>query len=205
MVAADPSRRRRAVALPPAERRAMLADATLPLLIEKGEAVTTGEIAAAAGVAEGTIFRAFASKDELIEAVLDRALDPSRTEQALTALATGEAVDLETMVTRVVQVIQRRVVEVWQLISSVGPRFHSHDRRPSFDSPALTGLLAPYRDQLQVSPSEAARLLRSMIMASTHPLLTDRPMRPRDLAHHFLYGVAAPDSGRGPLKGLKKC
>ena len=41
----------------------MIVDAALPLLLEHGEMVTTRQIADAAGIAEGTIFRAFADKD----------------------------------------------------------------------------------------------------------------------------------------------
>ena len=43
----------------------MIVAATLPLLLEHGELVTTRQIAEAAGIAEGTIFRVFADKDEL--------------------------------------------------------------------------------------------------------------------------------------------
>lgn len=174
----------------------MLVDATLPLLLERGEAVTTCEIAAAAGIAEGTIFRAFASKDELVEAVLERVLDPSRTEEALQAVADGPGLDLETTVAEAVEVLQGRVVEVWQLLSSVGPRFHRHDRRPSLDSPALTRLLERHRDQLSLPPREAAQLLRSMTIATSHPLMTALPMKPAEVTRHFLYGVAAPGGSR---------
>ena len=57
------------------DRRAALVDATLPLLLEHGRTVTTRQIAEAAGVAEGTIFRVFDSKDDLVAAALDRAFD----------------------------------------------------------------------------------------------------------------------------------
>ncbi|HEX9549144.1 MAG TPA: helix-turn-helix domain-containing protein, partial [Acidimicrobiales bacterium] len=62
---------RRAAALPPDERRSMIVAATLPLLLAHGERVTSRQIAEAAGIAEGTIFRAFADKDELIATVLE--------------------------------------------------------------------------------------------------------------------------------------
>src|SRR3979409_410727 len=78
--------RRRAAALPPDERRSMIIEATVPLLIEHGEMVTTRQIADAAGIAEGTIFRAFADKDELLGAVIDAALDPAPLERALTTI-----------------------------------------------------------------------------------------------------------------------
>ena len=73
----------RAVALPPDERRSMIVRATLPLLLEHGEMVTTRQIADAAGIAEGTIFRAFPDKDALIAAVVDAAFDTELLDQAL--------------------------------------------------------------------------------------------------------------------------
>ena len=66
----------RAPRLSPDERRAALVDATVPLLLEHGRAVTTRQIAEAAGIAEGTIFRVFATKEELVDAALDAAFDP---------------------------------------------------------------------------------------------------------------------------------
>ena len=61
----------RAAPLPPAERRAALIAATEPLLERFGREVSTRQIAQAACVAEGTIFRAFPTKEALIDAVLD--------------------------------------------------------------------------------------------------------------------------------------
>ena len=53
------------------ERRAAIIDAALPLFARKGfAATTTKEIAAAAGVSEGLIFRHFPSKAALYEAIL---------------------------------------------------------------------------------------------------------------------------------------
>src|SRR3954449_11565744 len=74
----------RAAALPPEERREALIAATLPLVLEHGTDVSTRLIAEAAGVAEGTIFRVFPSKDDLIEAVVASAFDPSSLVEAVT-------------------------------------------------------------------------------------------------------------------------
>src|SRR3954462_4410687 len=73
----------RAAALPPEERREALIAATLPLVLEHGTAVSTRLIAEAAGVAEGTIFRVFPTKDDLIEAVLASAFAPSALIEAI--------------------------------------------------------------------------------------------------------------------------
>ena len=50
----------------PADRRAAIVAATIPLLRSRGWSVTTKEIAAASGVADGTIFSVFADKEELL-------------------------------------------------------------------------------------------------------------------------------------------
>ena len=78
--------RSRAAALPPDERRAAIVAATLPLLLAHGARVTTRQIAEAAGIAEGTIFRVFPDKESLIEAAIETAFDPAPIEAALRAI-----------------------------------------------------------------------------------------------------------------------
>src|SRR6266536_6403797 len=68
--------RRRAPGMSVEDRRAMIVHAVLPLMMEHGANVTTSQIARAAGIGEGTIFRAFKDKDELLEACLLEALRP---------------------------------------------------------------------------------------------------------------------------------
>jgi AcrR family transcriptional regulator len=68
-------RKKRAPSMAPHDRRQQLIDATVPLVRQHGSAVTTAQVAEAAGVAEGTIFRLFADKHSLLDAVLEHALD----------------------------------------------------------------------------------------------------------------------------------
>jgi AcrR family transcriptional regulator len=67
----------------PDERRQMIVAAALPLLVEHGAAVSTQQIAKAAGIGEATIFRAFADKDELLDACVAAVL---RNEHVLAEL-----------------------------------------------------------------------------------------------------------------------
>ncbi len=76
-------RRERARPMSPEERRSRLIDVTLDLLREHGRAVTTRQIAEAAGVAEGTIFRVVESKEELVEAAIARAFEPGRADDRI--------------------------------------------------------------------------------------------------------------------------
>ena len=178
---------RRAAPMRPEDRRSMIVAAALPLLLEHGEMVKTRDIATAAGIAEGTIFRAFPTKDDLIRAVIDAALDTAALDAALAAIPLD--LSLEERVTAAVVVLQQRVVDVWRLFSAVGVRFADRTGRPIDDSAPLARLFAADKDALRVKPAAAARALRAYTLAVSHPLLADMPMRAGDLARQFLFGV----------------
>jgi AcrR family transcriptional regulator len=177
----------RATALPPDERRSMIVAATLPLLLEHGDRVTSRQIAEAAGIAEGTIFRVFADKDEVIAAVVEAALDPEPLEAALTDIPTG--LPFEEGLAAAVVIIQQRVIDVWRLVSSVGTRFHEMTRRPMTNSDALVRIFEGHRARITVEPIVAARLLRALTLSTTHPMLAGEPRSPDELVQLFLHGV----------------
>lgn len=167
----------------------MIVDAALPLILEFGERVTTRQIADAAGIAEGTIFRAFSDKDEVIKEALEKALDPEPLEVALERIDVHQP--LEKCLDAAISAIQTRVFDTWKLMSAVGPRFHPEKRTaPQPVSAALTRVFEAHKDRLSLKPAEAAKRLRAVTLALTHPMLNDQSMSAKEVAQQFLYGVA---------------
>lgn len=189
--------RARAAALPPEERRAAIIDATLPLLLEHGSGVTTRQIAEAAGIAEGTIFRVFADKDELVGAVVERAFDPTAVTGAL--LGVDRALPFEERLAAAVSILQQRVAVIWQVMTAVGmvrlPDGHepTAKRRDAPEMLALAALIEPERGRLRRDPIETARLLRSMTFACSHPAFVgDEPMSADEIVSLLLDGLRTP-------------
>src|SRR5688572_23910478 len=179
--------RTRATPLPPAERRAAIVRAVAPLLVEHGALVTTKQIAQRAGVSEGTIFNVFADKDELIEAVIEAALDPEPLEQRLAAIDPNQP--FETRLVAATELVQRHVMHIWRLLAALGPRTHRGPHQLP-QSPGLAAIFAAEPERVRVEPVVAARRLRAMTVTLTHPFMTSDPATPEEIVDAFLHGVA---------------
>jgi AcrR family transcriptional regulator len=192
-----PVARARAAALPAEERRSAIIAATVPLLLAHGAAVRTRQIAEAAGIAEGTIFRVFPDKESLIEAAIEAAIDPEPVEAALRGIDAG--LPLEERLVEAVDILQRRVVDVWNLMSAVGATPFSAKRR---SPPSLAGLAAvfePDRARLRRDPVAAAHLLRGLTIGASHPAMNvDGPLKPAEIVSILLDGVRIPSERGSP-------
>lgn len=180
---------RRASPLPPDERRAAIASATLPLLLEQGTAVTTRQIAEAAGVAEGTIFRAFPDKDAVVEAAIELAFDPEASERALSEI--DPKMPFEDQLAAAVAIGQQRLSMIWRLLTVVGQDRKGPPRPRPPDSPAVTALFALHDDQIRLQPAAAARQLWALTLALSHPVFTDEPLPPDEIVSVLLDGIRA--------------
>ncbi len=180
----------RAAALPADERRAAIVAATLPLLMERGAGVTTRQIAEAAGIAEGTIFRVFDDKDAVLRAAVDLAFDTAPTEAALSAI--DRDLPFESQLIESVQIMQERMAFIWRLVSAVGEAEALRDREhsPPPDLLALADLFAPHIGGLRSDAGTAARQLRALTLAMSHPALNaDEPMTPAEIVSLLLDGI----------------
>jgi len=191
-VPTTPTTSRRASALPPDERRAAIIEAVQPLLIEHGEAVTTRQIACAAGVAEGTIFTVFADKSELLDAALDAALDPAPLDQLLREI--DPDLPYERRLVEATELTQQRIVEVWRLISGLGSVHKAKARRSMTDSIGLAEIFASEPDRLRLEPAAAARRLRALTMALTHPMLSNEQVDAEEIVATILHGIEVDQS-----------
>jgi AcrR family transcriptional regulator len=186
--------------MPPELRRAAIVDAAIPLLRHHGAAVTTRQIADAAGIAEGTLFRVFDDKEALIKAAVAQVFDQRPTIDELRRIDLDAP--LRQRLRAAVVVITARLDAVWELMFAMRMMSQpEHAHRPAHtaahddsDLPdALTALIAPDAAQLRVSPEQTARLLRLVTFAGSHPRITDaNPLTADEIVELLLDGLRAP-------------
>jgi len=177
------------------DRRTALIDATLPLLREHGRAVTTKQIAEAAGVAEGTIFRAFDSKDDLILAAVEAGMDMQPFLDDLSAV--DRSLEFRDRLIELVTRLQARFTGIFALMTALGisgpPRAQKHTeagRRRAEE--IMIGLVEPDADLITCTPAELVHMLRLFTFSGTHPHLSEgRRLTPEQIVDTLLDGVRA--------------
>lgn len=176
-----------------ADRRDALVTATLPLLLEHGRTVTTRQIADAAGVAEGTIFRVFESKDDLVLAAVEQGLDMAPFLTDLEAIDPDQ--DLRGKLLDICARLQLRFKGVFALMTAMGmvgpPKARRHmeaERRRAED--IMLALVEPEADLLTCHADQLVHMLRMLTFSGTHPHISDgRQLTPDQIVGVLLDGV----------------
>ena len=200
----------RAAPLPPTERREALIDVFLDLARRHGRVPTTSEIAGAAGVAEGTIFRVFPSKDALQTAAVEAAFCPASARRDFVAIDRSQP--MRDRLVAFAASLQRRIRDVLDLMGALGlsqpPPVHQHaacletgrhvPSEPSADCAALhvdlfeavLDLVDP--DEITVPPHQLLHRIRLLSFSGSHPGISHGELlTPEEVVDTVLYGVCA--------------
>ncbi|MEJ3657247.1 TetR/AcrR family transcriptional regulator [Actinomycetes bacterium KLBMP 9759] len=181
----------------PDERRAAIVDATLPLVLRHGAGVSTRQIAEAAGIAEGTIFRVFPDKEAVIQAVTAKAFDPEPTLRELREI--DRSLPFRERVTACVVIGQRRLRGVFRLIDALGMTGpppaddeSAAERRRVNEAflSAVVAVIGEDADQLRVPALEFARNVQLFMFSATHPMISQgRPLAAEEIVSILLDGM----------------
>lgn len=187
--------RRRAPAMSPEQRREMIIRTAIPLIAEYGAAVTTAKIARAAGIGEGTIFRVFADKDELLQACVAEALSPDHAVRELDAIDMSQP--LPDRLAEAAEALQAHMARMGAIAGSLGHRGGKHpgtvrgagrDESTTRIRAALADLLEPERAALRRPPEQIAALFFGLLFVQ--PRTDDEPdLTPQELVELFLHGA----------------
>jgi AcrR family transcriptional regulator len=160
--------RERAKPLAPDERRAAIIDAVIPLIRESGRNITTRQIADAAGLAEGTIFRAFGDKESVIQAAIDRFMDPEPLRAKLRGIDPDEPT--EAKVHQVLSLLRERFTGFIGFMSAVGMQGPPPNARAG-DAEWVATISRVFRpDELTVSLETLAYYLRLLAFGTSIPI-----------------------------------
>ncbi|MEU9631105.1 TetR/AcrR family transcriptional regulator [Streptomyces luteogriseus] len=190
-----PTTRRRAPGMSPEQRREMIIQTAIPLIAEFGASVTTAKIARAAGIGEGTIFRVFADKDELLQACVATALSPEHAVRELDAIDVSQP--LPDRLAEAAEALQAHLSRMGAILGSLGHRGGKHpgtvrgagrEESTARIRAALAELLEPDKAALRRPPEQIAALFFGLLF--TQPRTDDEPdLTPRELAEVFLHGA----------------
>jgi AcrR family transcriptional regulator len=189
----------RAPAMSPEDRRTAIVEVTIPLLKEHGAALTTKQVAEAAGIAEGTVFRAFSTKDELVQACATAVFDTTAVVAELRGI--DHDLPLDDRLAAAVGAMQRwleRAIGLMGALHSAGvvpPRpgpGHPPPRRaltdPAVDA-AFVDLIGPDVESLRLPAHDVVNILAHLTLSSAHPMFPVRSMTPDEIVSVVLDGT----------------
>jgi AcrR family transcriptional regulator len=191
----------------PEDRRAMIVRSVLPLVLEHGAAVTTHQIARAAGIGEGTIFRAFKDKDELLDACVSEAIKPDDALAAIAEIPLDQP--LADRLVEAADTLAAHLHRMGTMMSAMHASGRSRrdpeqraknksrgrgGRRETMTamSEAMVDLLQPEKAKLRLPAEQIASLFLSLLFGGARNDDADAPTT-RQIVEVFLGGAVAPE------------
>lgn len=190
--------RERARPMAPEDRRDAILDAAIPLLKERGRDVSTRQIAEAAGVAEGTLFRAFGDKESIITAAIARYFDPEPFRAQLRAIDPDDPPAAK--VHQVFGLLRERFAGVVGFATALGLDHRSKPRPTAASEGEWTALLASvFRPgELACDPQTLGFYLRLVAFGTAIPPFYEvHPFDTDELVDLIVHGVLPTATERG--------
>ncbi|MGI5129268.1 TetR/AcrR family transcriptional regulator [Pseudonocardia sp. CA-107938] len=177
----SPPGRRRAPSMTPDQRRAMIVAAALPLVAEHGTAVSTAQLARAAGIGEATIFRAFGDKDALLDACVAEALRPDNALDAIAEIPLD--LPLEERLAEAARELDAHLQRMGTVIGALHATGRRAERPPPSDAAAdlrarstnatvdaLAALMEPDAADLRLPVEQLAAVLLTQLFSRHRPI-----------------------------------
>jgi AcrR family transcriptional regulator len=184
------------------QRSAMIVAAALPLVAEYGAAVTTSQVARAAGIGEATIFRAFKDKDEVLDACVAEAVSPDHVLRELASISLDEP--LPVRLTEAAEAMRAHLERMGAVVATLHTSGHRRGRTPG-DRPVpdsreasmtairdgVTELIEPDRAALRLDPGKVASIFLGMLFTQLHRPSdgADPQPAPEELVSVILHGA----------------
>ncbi|MEU7479802.1 helix-turn-helix domain-containing protein [Lentzea sp. NPDC042327] len=184
------------------DRRAMIVHAVLPLLVEHGTNVTSSQIARAAGIGEGTVFRAFKDKDELFDACTAEALKPDHVLDAIAEIPLDQP--LEDRLVEAAEALGAHLERMGALMGALrasgrpkhrdhrrgehGGRSRRHESMIAIRE-AVVELFVPDTDRLRLPPDQLAALFLTLLFGGRRLASDVDAPTTRQVVDFFLHGA----------------
>lgn len=173
-------------------RREQILGAIAPAVLKHGAAVTSRQLAQAANVAEGTLFRTFGDKEALLLAFLEREMRECFSAAELSEVPGEDG--LEAYIDAAIHLLRDRFARANRVWMALGHLAVQGTEIAAHALEVLRGQLAeglvPFASRMRISREAAAEILISLVMSSASEWGKFSPLATReDIRTVLMYGI----------------